>query len=248
MDKFKEKSLNAHFIMFVFFFFLGGVFWINGDKHDFGTLFYCLLKSSVLVFGLATLVFLWFAIPLERGGLKKSSLRYRWLKAFLPAEIEINKKINICYLPGLLLEAFNFSLFYLVFWFIGLILGNMLYPILYGKYIRLDEELFPESRDIPKLPKMKGLVLRPWMIWVLLLTFWGIWKIIYFCYSNFNAHISTPISLLAKIFVGLLAIAIICLLSAISISLIKDQILTPLKNILKAIDEKICITGQIIDE
>ncbi len=58
---------------------------------------------------------------------------------------------------------------YLIVVFLSLTVGNIVYPVLLGKYVRLNEEMFPEIFDIPGFPEIyiggtDGIRFRPWMI------------------------------------------------------------------------------------
>ena len=101
------------------------------------------------------MVYLFFFIPLERGRLKKSSWRFKWLVGFNSGLLHKNgkpKTLNNCYLPGLIFTSLVWSILMILVVSIVMTIGNILWWILHGKYIvKLSDDsldLF-ESKKIP---------------------------------------------------------------------------------------------------
>lgn len=241
MEKLTKNSLRAHFWMVLTSLIAGGVFY-----NSFAHLWQSIAVCFGVIFGISFLAFLLFAIPLEKGRLKKSSWRYRWLKFF--ADGEVGDTINICHLPGLIGTAMVWSIILPIVVVVVIVVGNIVLPICSGEYVKfIGDDIC--RKKIPWLPEKriggeKGFILRLWMLIALVGVVWIFWKIvipILFSVTNSAKVILTIKAAFYGIVSGILIFIFVWVFA-------KWQVWTSLKNLLKSIDEKFCIVGKVLDE
>ncbi len=237
----------AHIILFVITVIVGvGV----ALKYENPT--YFLLMVGVIYF-LATIIFLIFAIPLERGRLKQKSILWRMLtwNLYDSERDNLANSMSVCFLPGLIARSFLWALaygLYLLACVVAITFGNIIGPLFMGRFYILKKR----KKDIPKIKiidKFPDIYLfdffqfRPWMLWLLgaaiSLVIWGGYWL--FCWAIEFVHTKSM-----PVFFGTFILASL-LLAGIRFC-IKKEIFISIWNLLVDFEKKICRIKKIPEE
>ncbi len=194
------------------------------------------------VAGLALIVFLIFAVPLEREWLTQKSFLWKLLVWHKTTEYPIKTTINICELPGVIMISISWGLVFFAYNLVCFGLGNIIMPVLFGQYVNIKKD---EVDEIPVFPKIyiggsEGVRFRPWMIFAVIA---GIWVIIAggkWLYA-FILSVSPNLVVIAYIGVAVLIIGVIWLM-------IRFKIFKSIWNLILSVEQKFCIVRQIPEE
>ena len=165
MRKEIKKSLIAHLITISFASIIGVICLAKYGPNP---------KNFLIGFGItgamAMIVFLAFAIPVERGWISRKSWVWKSLIWYDEWESKNKKMINICELPGMIMMSFANVVFFVVAYIIVITLGNVINIIFHGSYYNFngDEEEIPLISNV----YIGEIRFKPWMILLPILAVW----------------------------------------------------------------------------